>query len=393
MLEVNEARRVVLHHAHPLSPDLTPVSTAAFGHVLGESIASDLDMPPFDKALMDGYAVCSGENNERVVIEEVAAGQTPTKRIGPEEATRVMTGAPLPEGTECVIPHEQTTLVGDRVTLHVGLLPGRFILRRASEYAVGQEVLPAGTVLTPQAVGVLASVGKTAIRLISPPRVAVIATGDELVEPPMMPKPGQLRNSNAPMLMALAHRAGGMPFYLGIGRDSLESLRPLIAEALQTAAVVVLSGGVSAGNRDLVPEALASLEVTTHFHQIAMKPGKPLLFGTKDRKLVFGLPGNPVSSFVCFELFLRPALRRLAGFTDLDLPRRELPITQDFVHESDRPTYHPARLEGEGVAPVPFQGSASLSCLLPANALLELPAGTTRLQAGQLVPTHLLGMA
>jgi molybdopterin molybdotransferase len=390
MLEVREARRVILQHAHLLAPDLTPISTAAFGHVLGEAIVSDLDMPPFDKALMDGYAVRTADSGERRVIEEVAAGQTPTLPLGPGQATRVMTGAPLPEGTDCVIPHEQTTLHGDRLTLHVGLLPERFVLRRASEYALGKEVLPAGTVLTPQAIGVLAAVGKTAVRLISPPRVAVIATGDELVEPPLLPREGQLRNSNAPMLMALTHRAGGMPFYLGIGRDSLESLRPLLAEALQTAAIVILTGGVSAGKRDLVPEALASLDVTTHFHQIALKPGKPLLFGTKQQKLVFGLPGNPVSSFVCFELFLRPAIRKMAGFSDLDLPQRSIPLAIDFTHESDRPTYHPAHVEQERVTPVPFQGSASLSCLLPANALLELPAGTVRLAAGTAVPTHLL---
>ncbi|MFQ3649270.1 MAG: gephyrin-like molybdotransferase Glp [Gemmataceae bacterium] len=390
MLEVREARRVILQHAHPLTPELTPVSTAAFGHVLGESILSDLDMPPFDKALMDGYAVRCADSGERIVIEEVAAGQTPTRPLGVGQATRVMTGAPLPQGSDCVVPHEQTTLHGDRLTLHVTPMPERFVLRRGSEYAVGQEVLPVGTVLTPQAVGVLAAVGKTAVRLISPPRVAVIATGDELVEPPHLPRDGQLRNSNAPMLMALIHRAGGMPFYLGIGRDSLESLRPLIAEALQTASMVLVTGGVSAGKRDLVPEALTSLQVVTHFHQIAMKPGKPLLFGTHNRKLVFGLPGNPVSSFVCFELLLRPAIRKLAGFTELDLPCRPLPLARDFVHESDRPTYHPARVESERVAPVPFQGSASLSCLLPANALLELPAGTVRLAAGTPVPTHLL---
>jgi molybdopterin molybdotransferase len=391
MLEVREARRVILQHASPLAPELTPLSTAAFGHVLGESIRSDLDMPPFDKALMDGYAVRCADSGERVVIEEVAAGQVPTRPLGPGQATRVMTGAPLPPGCDGVVPHEQTTLCGDRLTLHVEPVAERFLLRRASEYAAGQEVLPAGSVLTPQAIGVLAAVGKTAVRLIAPPRVAVIATGDELVEPPLMPRQGQLRNSNAPMLMALSHRAGGLPFYLGIGRDSLESLRPLIAEALQTAAVVLLSGGVSAGKRDLVPEALASLGVTIHFHQVAMKPGKPLLFGTQQGKLVFGLPGNPVSSFVCFELLLRPAIRQMAGYRSLDWPCRSLPLAVDFVHESDRPTYHPARVEGESVAPVPFQASASLYCLLPANALMELPAGTLRLRAGTPVTTHLLG--
>jgi molybdopterin molybdotransferase len=388
MLDVAEARRIILSFAATLPPEPTPVA-AALGRVLAEAVVSDLDMPPFDKALMDGYALRSADQGERLVIEEVGAGRMPTKAVGPGQATRIMTGAPIPDGADAVVPHEKTTQDGDRVTPTVPPKPGQSILHRASEYATGKQVLAAGAVIRPQEIGVLASVGRTEVRAVRPPRVAVIATGDELVEPPARPGPGQLRNSNAPMLVAQALRSGAVPANLGIGRDTLDSLVPLIEEGLR-ADVVVLSGGVSAGKRDLVPEALASLGVTARFHKVSMKPGKPLLFGTRDRTLVFGLPGNPVASFVCFELFIRPALRRLAGFAEPDLPRLDATLAEDFAHDSDRPTYHPARLDGVTVRPTPWLGSADLGCLLAANALLVLPAGSVRFAKGEPVPTRRL---
>ncbi|MGL4553528.1 MAG: molybdopterin molybdotransferase MoeA [Gemmataceae bacterium] len=389
MLDVTEARRIILSFAQTL-PAAATAAASALGRVLAEAVASDLDMPPFDKALMDGYAVRSADAGERVVIEEVGAGRTPTKPVGVGQATRIMTGAPLPDGADAVVPHEKTTLAGERVTLHVTPRAEQNILRRASEYAVGKVVLSPGTVLRPQEIGVLASVGRAEVRAVPPPRVAVIATGDELVEPPALPGPGQLRNSNAPMLVAQALGAGAAPENLGIARDGLDSLVPLIESGLRHD-VVLLSGGVSAGKRDLVPEALAAMGVTAHFHKVSMKPGKPLLFGTRGATLVFGLPGNPVSSFVCFELFVRPALRRLAGHAELDLPRLDAALAADFAHDSDRPTFHPARLDGTAVRPTPWLGSADLSCLLAANALMELPAGARRYARGDAVSTLILG--
>jgi molybdopterin molybdotransferase len=225
---------------------------------------------------------------------------------------------------------------------------------------------------------------------VPPPRVAILATGDELIEGPMLPGPGQIRNSNAPMLLAQAARAGALPRYLGIARDRLDSLRPMIDEGLQTSEILVLTGGVSAGKLDLVPDVLREAGVTAHFHKIAIKPGKPLFFGTCTRgegqRLIFGLPGNPVSTFVCFELFLRPAIRRLAGYADLDLPGVQARFTDDFRHEADRPTYHPAALtwgpEGWRVTAVPWFGSADLRAFLQANALLVLPPGAHQWRGG-----------
>jgi molybdopterin molybdotransferase len=196
------------------------------------------------------------------------------------------------------------------------------------------------------------------------------------------------------MLLAQVARAGGQPRDLGIGPDNAARLRQLVRQALQTADVLILSGGVSAGKLDLVPGGLAEEGVTIRFHKIRLKPGKPFLFGTApaprgNRRLIFGLPGNPVSSFVCFELFIRPALRALAGRTDLDLPAVAAELTADFVYRTDRPTYYPARVEparqGWRVSPLPWLGSADLRALLPANALAVLPAGDLDYRAGALL--------
>jgi molybdopterin molybdotransferase len=397
MLSVADALAVVLRHARPLPPQPTPLTPAVLGGVLAEDVASDLDMPPFDKALMDGYAVRTadlpGGRGELAVVEEVAAGRTPTRPVGAGEATRVMTGAPLPAGADAVVMIEQAREDGDRVVIDdPRLAPGRNVLRRATEMRRGETVLAAGAVLRPQEVALLATVGRTSALVVPPPSVAVLSTGDEVVEAPAVPGPGQIRNSNGPMLLAQAARAGGVPRYLGVARDRLDSLRPLVADGLR-ADVLLLSGGVSAGKLDLTPGVLREAGVEAHFHKVELKPGKPLLFGTRGRgdgrppTLVFGLPGNPVSSLVCFELFVRPAVRRLRGLADAGPAWVQAALAEDFDYRTDRPTYHPARLEaaddGWRVRPVPWFGSADLRALTAADALVLFPPGEARRPAGK----------
>lgn len=397
MLSVSEARAKILEQCSPLPPETVPLQSA-LGRVLAESVASDLDMPPFDKALMDGYAVRSADVGSAgtilTVLEEITAGQTPTLPLAPGQASQIMTGAPLPEGCDAVVPVERTRALNDRrVEIQKPAREGDNLLRRGREMRRGEVVLAAGVTVRPQEIGVLATVGREAVLVVPAPRVAVLATGDELVEGATVPGPGQIRNSNAPMLVAQVTRAGGQPRPLAIARDRLDSLRPLVEEGLRTSEILVLSGGVSAGKLDLVPEVLRDCGVVPHFHKIAMKPGKPLFFGTCERpegkRYVFGLPGNPVSSFVCFELFLRPAIRRLAGFTDLDLPRVTAALAEGFHYESDRPTYHPAALTpiplGHRVALVPWFGSADLRAFLAANALLVIAAGSGGAKSGELM--------
>jgi molybdopterin molybdotransferase len=393
LLEVPDAQSLVLEQARPLPPVATPLTPAALGLVLAEDVVSDLDMPPFDKALMDGYAVRAADlpdgRGVLAVVEEVTAGQTPTRRVGAGQATRIMTGAPIPDGADAVVLVERCqSLDGSRVRVEDRPpKPGHNILGRGREMRRGDRVLQAGSRLRPQEFGVLATVGRTQALLHPAPRVAVLSTGDEIVHAAETPGPGQIRNGNGPMLLAQTARSGGLPHGLGIARDRRDSLCPLIEEGLR-ADVLLLSGGVSAGKLDLVPVVLRELGVKPHFHKIRLKPGKPLFFGTRGQTLVFGLPGNPVSAFVCFELFVRPALRRLRGQGEAGPVQVRAKLAEQFAARNDRPTYHPAWLDQteDGawrVRAAAWFGSPDLRGLLQANALLVLPAGEYQWRAGE----------
>jgi molybdopterin molybdotransferase len=399
MLSVSQAQALILQEARPLPPAPAVVGLAVLGAVLAEDVASDLDMPPYDKALMDGYAVRAADLADGratlQVVEEITAGRVPRHALVPGQASRIMTGAPVPTGADAVVMVERTRLLDDgRVVVEDRPpQPGANVLARGREMRRGEVILAAGAELRPQELGLLAAVGRTEVRIVPAPRVAVLSTGDEVVEAAEVPGPGQIRNSNGPLLTALAARAGGRPRYLGIARDRLDSLRPLVEEGLRDD-VLVLSGGVSAGKLDLVPGVLQAAGVTAHLHKVEMKPGKPVFCGSRDcdgrRALVFGLPGNPVSALACFALFVRPALRRLGGHASANTSPVAATLAEDFAYRTDRPTYHPARLElCEGryaVRPVPWFGSADLRGLARANALLVLPAGDHQHRAGGTFP-------
>jgi molybdopterin molybdotransferase len=383
LLDVATARSLVLAQCRRLPFEITPMMSAALGLVVAEDVPADVDSPPFAKALMDGYAVRSidfsaGKADLRVVAE-VQAGAVPKMPVGEGEAVRIFTGAPLPAGADAVVMVEKTQLIAADAVRIVddGLKAGQHVLGRGAEMNIGEIAVPAGTVLTPAAFGLLAAVGRTTVRATPAPRVAILATGNELVEPNMKPLAGQIRNTNGAMLVAQCVRAGALPRYLGIARDDETVLRSFILEGLTTANVLLIAGGVSAGKFDLVPKVLADLGVSIHFHSVRVKPGKPLLFGTRGDTLVFGLPGNPVSSFVGFELFARPALRLLGGHAEPGPEIIPLTLTDDFSADNNRPTYHPAIVNGTRVRPLPWFGSA--------DAFLELPAGPLNYRAGEAV--------
>ncbi len=395
MIPVSQAQQIVLQHARPLPPEVTLLTCAVLGRVLAEDVASDLDMPPYDKTLMDGYAIRAADLSEGqatlVVAEEINAGHTPTKTITSGHATRVMTGAPIPAGADAVVMIERTQRLGDgRVQIEdKPARPGQNILTRGAEMRSGEIVLSAGSVLRPQELGILATVGRTAAQLHPAPTVALLTTGDEIVEGSERPGPGQIRNGNSPMLAGQIARAGGIPRYLGIVPDRVESLRARITEALR-APMVVLSGGVSAGVADFVPQVLQDLGVEAHFHKVRMKPGKPVFFGTHGSTLVFGLPGNPVSSFACFELFVRAAIRRLRGHADAGPSWVRAKLAESIKYQTDRPTYHPAWLEaaenGWRVRTVPWFGSPDLRGLTRANALVLFEPEDPHRTAGNIYP-------
>lgn len=395
MLAVEKALEIVLSRCRPQPAQMVPLSGDLSGRVLAEDINSDIDMPPFDKAMMDGYAVRASDIGDGSATLPVAAtllaGQE-APALPANHAIRIMTGAPIPAGADAVVRVEETeSLDGERVKFATRPpRPGQFILERGREMRVGNVVLPTGTVLTPQVIGLLATVGRTSAKLVAAPSVAVLATGDELVEAGQKPGPTQLRNSNGPMLVAQSRSARAATRYLGIARDEREELASLIQTGMQES-ILILSGGVSMGQRDLVPNVLQEMRVESHVHHIAMKPGKPFFFGTRGDTLVFGLPGNPVSSFCCFELFVRPAIRRLAGHTDSGPTWQQASLAEPFDHSSDRPTYHPAVLNSRAgvsvVAPVAWFGSPDLRALSRANALMLLPVGRHALTAGTQLPT------
>ena len=400
MIDIARALALISEQARPLPPVPTPIGDAV-GLVLAEDIVSDIDSPPYDKALMDGYAVIASDVHrgqaELRVLEEVTAGNMPTHSLVTGTAIRIMTGAPLPSGADTVVVTEQAELIdGDahpRVRFHNARAePGRNIMRQGTSLKRGETVLLSGRILSAIDIGLASEVGSPTVLAHPRARVAVLATGNELVSAGQVPNFGQIRNSNSPMLCALSAEAGGIAVDLGIGRDDRSELADLVERGLEED-VLVLSGGVSAGVLDLVPDVLAGLGVRQVFHKVRLKPGKPLWFGVAGDgeriKLVFGLPGNPVSSLVCFQLFVRPVLRMLAGHTAVALQQTEACLTGPFVQRGERPLYHPGALRSGGdqllVEPLAWHGSADLRTFLQADALVLFPAGDRRFQAGDAV--------
>lgn len=396
MLSVEEALALVVQHSRPLPPQMCSLSRC-LGMRLAEPIVSDVDSPPYDKSLMDGYAVRSSDlaagQAELHVVEEVTAGDVPRHALKTGEATRIMTGAPLPQGADAVVMVEESELLaGDpprvRLTCGAPVKPEQNILRAGVCMRQGEEVLSPGRRLRAGDVGLLAEVGRDRVMVYPRPQVAVLSTGNELVPAGAKLGPGQIRNSNGPMLLAMAESAGCEVRDLGIARDDPEQLHARISQGLQGDALV-LSGGVSAGVMDLIPQTLQRCGVEAIFHKVLLRPGKPLWFGVHAERgtLVFGLPGNPVSSFVCFHLFARLALQRMAGNDATAPPLRSAQLEQPFQQRGERPTWHPAEVrEADGrllTQTVRWQGSADLRALARAQGLIYFPAGTRAYAAGE----------
>jgi len=403
MLSVEDALKLVEQHARPLAPQRVALGDAA-ELVLTEDVTSAVNSPPYTKTLMDGYAVVSSDRAEvRHVLEEVGAGSVPRRPVTPGTATRLMTGAPLPEGADAVIAFEQTVPIDDHTVrfLQTNPAPGQHTLSMGAALRVGQRVFTRGALLRPIEIGILAEIGQAVVQVQPRPTVAVLPTGNELVAANERPAIGQIRNSNGPMLAAAIARSGGTSVELPVARDEPHELRRLISAGLD-ADLLLLCGGVSAGKFDLVPGALADLGVEQVFHKIALRPGKPLWFGVKDdgnrRTLVFGLPGNPVSSLVCFELFARPAIAALAGRGFAGSTHVTAILSHDFHYKGGRASYLPAAItladSGEdpndakmvarpAVEILSWHGSADLVALTRANGFVrfgteacEFPAGT-----------------
>lgn len=398
MLNVDEALAKVLAATLAL-PSREVDLEDALGCILAETILADADSPPFDKALMDGYAVraedCQTDSPSIfLIVEEITAGRVSTRILGEREAASIMTGAPLPSGADAVVQHERTRKIdASHVEIPGQVREGVAVLRRGREMKHGQVLFETGTRIDPIKLGVLATVGKARVAVLPRPTVMIVPTGDELVPIASQPGPGQIRETNAAILKALA-----APWSIAETRppakDNPDALRQSLAEAIATDPdVLLVCGGVSAGKMDLVPETLVSIGVRPVFHHVRLKPGKPLLFGVRDRGtdrqpgLVFGLPGNPVSGIVGFLLFVLPALRRLSGWRDADNPVLTCELGAPFMHRGNRPTYHPSRFDSESkkVIPLEWMGSADLFTVARADGFVRFPEGDRAYETGERV--------
>ncbi len=405
MLTVEEALALVTKETRALAPAERPL-LECLGCLLAENVAADADQPPFDKSLVDGFAVRTLDfelaHGRLKIGETILAGKTPSRALGPCEAAIIMTGAPLPQGGDAVVMLEHARLSEDSVALEIAAVrTGQNLLRQGRVYRKGEILLRPNSRLSPTSLGLLASVGQTRVLVIPRPGVAVLPTGDELVEPDQVPGPGQIRNSNAVMLEALISGQDALPQRLPIAADDLEELHRAVQAGLSFD-VLLLTGGVSAGQRDLVPAVLERCGVRRIFHKVRMKPGKPLWFGigpprgTQPGTLVFGLPGNPASTLVGFLVFVAPALRLLSGHPAATSAGPAARLAFEFFHRADRTTYWPARWvkstsgnepEMPGVVEtLDWAGSADLSGMAMADGFVVLDPGERVFQAGEIVP-------
>ncbi|WCB92659.1 Molybdopterin molybdenumtransferase [Baekduia alba] len=380
---IDEARATLLAVVRPLEPTNVAVNDA-LGLVLAEDVSAAHDVPAFANSAMDGFAVRAGQAGQRLRISgESRAGAPYDQTIVDGEAVRISTGAALPAGADGVLQIELVELDGDEaVTLTEAVEPGRNVRDPGTDLRAGAVVLRAGTRIGPAELGVAIGAGRQGVLAAPRPRVAIVTTGDELVEAGAPLQPGQIHDSNGPTLAGLAARAGAEVVGRGHAVDDPEATRAVIAEALDVADVLVLAGGVSVGPHDHVKPALTDLGVEELLWRVALRPGKPTWLGHRGDQLVFGLPGNPVSAYVTFLLFARPALNALQG-ADATVPRTRATLAVAVPRHPDRDECVRVRRRADGsVEPTGPQGSHVLSSLLGAEALAIVPRGEGDLPAG-----------
>ncbi len=403
IVSFEQARHIVEQHAAEVvaGPAEAVELLAAAGRVLAKEIRADRDLPPFPRATRDGFAVRAADVAAvpavLQTIGEIRAGASASEsalQVGPQQAVEIMTGAPVPLGADAVVMIEYTQRTDERVEIQRSVTSGENVVPRGSESKEGELLLSGGTRLTPSAIGLAASVGSATVSVYKRPRVAILSTGDEIIDVASSPGPNQIRNSNTYSLSVQVQSAGGMPLMLPIAPDRAEPLRELIEQGL-TADLLLLSGGVSMGKYDLVERIFAELDAEFFFTGAQIQPGKPIVFGrasasaTEKATYFFGLPGNPVSTMVCFELFARPMIEALSGASPNPLRFLQARLKSDVKTKTGLTRFLPAQLSGEfadtEVDLVRWQGSGDMVSTARANCYLVIPPDREKIAAGEMV--------
>lgn len=395
MLPYKDALSSVLETVQPLTP--CEILTAdAGGLVLAEAVEAHWDMPRCDNSAMDGYAIAgesSAEDSPLEIIGASYAGHPFSGTVPAGQSIRITTGAALPDSVETVIPIEDAAEETNRLYIRSSFSIGQHVRLQGEEFQAGVQLLQAGTLLKAGEISLLASAGVDRVKVYPRPRVAIISTGDELIELGETPRPDQVVNSNLHFLTTRLRECGCEPVCIGIGKDDTASLDQFIAQALE-ADLIISTGGVSVGEKDHVQEALSRHRFQKHFWKVAIKPGKPVLFGLLEDKPFLGLPGNPASTAMTFELFARPALRKMAGHTDFHLQKRNGILNSKVKGGGDRQIFRWCRLEWNNdryeVDVQSHQGSGQNLSIQGANALLMIPVGRSQIDRGEIVDVFLL---
>ena len=395
------SREIILKEIRPLGAEKVDIINS-LGMVLAEDIHAQRDIPPWDNSAMDGYAVRAEDVSEAsqnspaivTVLEDLPAGYVAKKEIKKGETIRIMTGAPIPKGADTVVIVEDTEKTDGKVKVYKPYKKGKNIRRAGEDVKEGTLVLPKGSIITPASVGMMAAIGRSFVHVYQKARVAILATGDEVVDMDEKAKEGKIINSNSYALASQVKECGAIPILLGIAKDTPEHLKEKLKEGMN-ADLIVSSGGVSVGDYDFVKEVLTELGSEMKFWKVAMKPGKPLAFGTIGGKPAFGLPGNPVSSMIAFEQFVRPVLLKMMGHKKIYRPTIEATLKEDLKKDPGRKYFISAIVEGDGkgnyyVAKAGEQGSGILSSMVKANGLIIFDENQKEAKAGDKIKVQLL---
>jgi len=391
MILFEEALRIISESAFPLASEKIRLEDC-LGRVLSTDVFSDMDMPPFDKSAVDGYACRRADlEKELIVLETIPAGKVPAKIITEGRCSKLMTGGMLPEGADTVIMVEDVEITGPETIRFTALRTTANYCKMAEDITSGEKVLDKGTLVRPQEVAILASVGCANPEVYQQPRIGIISTGDELVEPAETPALSQIRNSNAWQLLAQAQRAGCKATYFGIALDTEEATLEFIKQAAAESDIVILTGGISAGDFDFVPSVIQQAGFDIKFRKLAVQPGKPVIFATRENQYLVALPGNPVSSFVQFELLVKHLIRMITG-NKLPVLQHKMPMGVKFMRKNtSRKAFFPVYLSAEGtVLPVEYHGSAHIHSYIHADGIVSIEIGENEIKKGTLVDVRLV---